>query len=176
DFKNDLEATDLHLLAVLQHSLGDREALETYRRALEKYKEGTRNEALVALCHADRAYCKLNLLGDPRGAGYDCGTARKVFGETAPPPFEVFVLCREADARLQMGAWGLADDRLSVAVHVAKKWDSEHALVAHALGRRGWASIEQWRFRQALQEFDSAAAILDKKRDPEARLARLDVR
>jgi hypothetical protein len=74
-----------------------------------------------------------------------------------------------------MGAWGVADDRLSVAVHVARKWDSEHALVAHALGRRGWASIEQWRFRQALQEFDSAAAILDKKRDPEARLARLDV-
>jgi uncharacterized caspase-like protein len=175
DLKSSLEAPDLHLLAVLQHSLGDREALESYRRALEKYKEGTHNEALVALCHADRAYCKLNLLGDPRGAAYDFQTGRKVMGAAAPPPFEVFVLCREADARLQMGAWGLADDRLSVAVHAAKKWDSEHALVAHALGRRGWASVEQWRFCQALGEFDSAAEILKKKSDPEARLALLDV-
>jgi hypothetical protein len=177
-----LEAADIHLLAVLHHSLGDKEAARTYHRALRQYEQEqktpakAKNEALQALCCADLGYYELNVAGDCARAAENFGKARLVLGELAPPPFQVFVLCREADAWQQRGDWTAANDRLTVALHIAQKRDPQHALTAHAWSRRGWAWLDQWHLEQAKEAFVAADRVLASKRDPEARIARLDIR
>lgn len=177
--QQDLEATDFHLLAVLQHSLGLEDADKTYVKALEKYQEERQNlfdadpqrkaarqrdnQALEALCYADYGYYKFDVLNECERAAELYHESRGLCGpQESPPPFQIFVLCREADAWQRLGRWGMSKDRLDQALHIARQIDPElkSSLTAHTLNRRGWACMEQWKFGQAEKEFETSNQIL----------------
>ena len=158
--KEMLEATDLHFMAVLQHRLGKQNAEDTYTQALAKYKaEGGQvgaakqsdYRALEALCLADYGYYKFSELNECKEAAEIFAEAGARFGPLeAPPPFQVFILCREADALQRLGRWGLALTRLDQAIFVDRiDPDQRRSLSAHTMSRRGWAFMEQWKFKSA---------------------------
>jgi hypothetical protein len=178
-----LEATDVHLMAVLQHSLGKPDAERSYELALDKYRAGRAEQkgvarqgdykALEALCLADYGYYKFSELNE-------CSEAAKIFAEAgssfepleAPPPFQIFLLCREADALQRLGRWGLALKRLEQARFYADRIDPDQksSLTAHAMSRLGWAFMEQWKFKKAIAEFNRSEDILRNllREDPNA--------
>jgi hypothetical protein len=75
----------------------------------------------------------------------------------------------------------MSKDRLDLAIHVAKEMDPEEtsSLTAHVLSRRGWALMEQWKFKDAVKDFKNSNAILGpflKAGDPNALLLEFDNR
>ena len=180
--KEMLEATDLHFMAVLQHRLGKQNAEDTYTQALAKYKaEGGQvgaakqsdYRALEALCLADYGYYKFSELNECKEAAEIFAEAGARFGPLeAPPPFQVFILCREADALQRLGRWGLALTRLDQARFCVDRIDPDQrrSLSAHTMSRRGWAFMEQWKFKSAETEFRKSKDILQNliKDDPNA--------
>ncbi|MGE0605738.1 MAG: caspase domain-containing protein [Pirellulales bacterium] len=161
-----LEATDLHLLAVAQNSLGEEQAGETYRMALNAYRgdDGSqrtlREDALMALCHADLGYFLLNNKADCLGAAREYQAALSPFGASAPGAFRVYVLACEADAWQRLNRWGEANRKLLTALDVANNFDAEHGLTAFVWRRRAWAFMEQWRIAEAATAFEKANDIL----------------
>ena len=157
--KEQLEPTDLHFLAVLQHALGQEEANSTYRMALLAYvAEGDTYNALRALCLADYAFFLMK--GSPKAAAERFRQADSVFGIQAPASFRIYILCQEASAWLRLKNWGEANSRLLIARDLATNFDAMHALTAEVHRRRAWAQMIQWRVNEAAESFQKSNEIL----------------
>lgn len=183
DHQSKLQATDVHLLAILLHHLGLQvEAEHAYEAALRAYEDEREvakkggNRALQALCHADFGYFELLVRVNGLNAAKHFRKAWALFGTVAPPPFQVFLLCQEADAWQRLGQWGEADKRLKMAVNIVQGMGTESSLKAHVFSRQGWAYMERWEFLKATAAFEESDQILapstgEEHPDPSAMLA-----
>lgn len=154
-----LQASDWHFLAVIEHRMG-RPCREAYNNALRAYAqqaERGQDAALRLLCLAD--------LGEFHVQDNDYEQAALAFQRAleqrvlCPIPFQVFVICREADAWQQLGRWGEADAKLEQALRLAMplaEQQKDSPLTAFAFTRRSWAYMEQWKFHDAARAFESA--------------------
>lgn len=170
-----LSASDVHLLAVVQHALGNEvEAERAYQTAIERYgsaENGDRSSGrlMEALCRADYGEFLLEEMAKPKDAALQFRKADEevvTLASRSPPPaaavFRVFILCREADAWLQQNRWAEANNRLLAALDFAKEFASEHYLTAHVHRRRAWAQLIQWDIADAEASFRRANDILAK--------------
>lgn len=164
-----LEVADKHYLAVLYHKLGQaNKAEETYKEAEALYQElrPKRPELrpLEALCKADFGYFYLNVKEDYGKAARNFSEARRMFAMHSPAPFQIFTLCREADAHRRAGDWGLSDERMTKALNILRWYDKSETfhLSAATWKQHAWAFMEQWRFREAKDSFERAALILNR--------------
>ena len=177
--KGEAEACDNHFLAILKHWLGATDAWDVYRKTLDQYdQQRVRTERpshLHALCWADLGEHEMACDNVARAA-HCFRQARNLFQTRTPPPFQVFLLSREADAWVKQGRWAEADFKLNAALKLAEQQPVE-SLKVFALSRRGWACMEQWKTRQAEEMFRQCEEVLAKadKTDPDARVLHLDV-
>src|SRR5207249_1764207 len=155
-----VQAEDLHLLAVVRHKLQEGDPEKCYEEALERYDtqvrgEGpTPNEAMHALCRVDYGQYLLDVKGKPEEAARQFQTARSVFGDRAPPPFRVYCYCREAEAWQRLGRWKLAEKQVQSAVEVSQSQVAfKHPLTAHAIKTKAWIHLEQWEIGKADDAF-----------------------
>ena len=172
-----LEASDLHLLAVIEHRLGG-QAREVYDKALAAYDAGLKSgrkqdAALRLLCLAD--------LGQFEFQENDCEQAALQFQRAlekrvlCPVPFQIYVLCCEANAWRQLGRWGEADTKLDQALRLATPLAEnrqESPLTAYVYIRRAWSCMDQWKFREAAEAFARADDHLPRDEDREAAIIR----
>ncbi|MFO0869949.1 MAG: caspase family protein [Pirellulales bacterium] len=162
-----LEAADLHLLAVVEHRLGH-SARDAYRNAVQAYDQGLKkgrrqDAALQMLCFADLGQFEFQENDYEQAAvEYRRALEQRVL---CPVPFQIFVLCSEADAWQQLGRWGEANAKLDQALQLAfplSERTPESPLTAFVYTRRAWAAMEQWKFHDAAREFLEARACLPK--------------
>ncbi len=185
--REQLQASDLHLLAVCKHYLQRKtresdqvEAVEAaYSEALGRFDITQPNEmTLKALCHADYGLFLGSVKRDYPNAAAQYRHALSLFGSdltsetptgatkdhavmnSAPAAFRVFVLCSEASAWQQQSRWGKANDLLVQALHVAKGFDEDHELMVFVLNQYAWAQMVQWRIDEAAKHFERANQIL----------------
>ncbi|MDM4019335.1 caspase family protein [Roseiconus lacunae] len=167
-----LAAVDHHLLAIVQHAVGNDEAGESYKAALLKYKadfeQNTRpsDQVLIGLCSADYGEWLLeaNQAKESASAFRNADeTIRRFTGDDrqqAAAVFRIFILCREADAWLRINRWKDANDRLLEARDLATNYAAKDFLMAHVHRRRAWAEIIQWRINEAACSFMKSNEIL----------------
>jgi tetratricopeptide (TPR) repeat protein len=185
--KEELLASDLHLLAVCKHYLQRKtresdqvEAVDVaYNEALERFDVTQPNElTLKALCHADYGLFLSSVKRDYPNAAAQYHNALSLFGSdltsetptgttkdravlnSAPAAFRAFVLCSEASAWQQQSRWGKANDLLRQALLVAKGFDQDHELMVFVLNQYAWAQMVQWRIDEAAKHFERANQIL----------------
>lgn len=175
----DLQSTDLHLLALIEHRLAGK-ARDTYNKAILSYdrelQSGEKDEskALRLLCYADLGQFEFQQNDyDQAAITYQRALEQRVL---CPVPFQVYVLASEANAWQQLGCWGEADVKLDQAIRLALTLakdakDSGSPLTAFAYHRRAWAYMEQWKFSKAAEAFNLANAYLGEN-DREADIVR----
>lgn len=174
--KGGANPADLHYLAVLcQKKKRFKLAARLYREAAARYEGGTE---LKALCLMDHGVLELNHLrtDDHAEAVRLFRQARKEFYDkkkTPPAPFEMFVLCREADAYRQQGNLAACRERFREAFRLADQWDRDrhHLLTAAAVKHRAWGHMEMWNLDPAAKDFEAVREILrhpDNAARPEA--------
>lgn len=172
-----LEAADLHLLALIEHRLGGK-AREAYDAAVSAYDAGLKSgrkqdAALRLLCLADRGQFEFQENDYERAAlEYRHALEPRVL---CPVPFQIYVLCSEANALQQLGRWGEADAKLDQVLRLAVPLageKTESPLTAYAYTRRAWAYMEQWKFREAAEAFAQAENYLPPGPDREAAIVR----
>jgi len=174
-----LEATDLHLLAVIEHRLGQK-ARESYNKAIRAYADGSKSgrkqdAVLRLLCLADLGYYEfLEKEYEQAALIYQQAIEERVL---CPIPFQIFVLCSEADAWQRLGRWGEADYKLDQALNLSNQSYDEskrekNPLTAYAYTRRAWAYMEQWKFFEAAKAFENANEHLYLDEDPKAEIIR----
>jgi hypothetical protein len=182
----DLEAHDLHLLAVLRHALardlkGKQAAIAAYEDALQTYQAGhspaaaasLKNVALLAICKADYAWFLAQAMSDYSQASKRYREADSIFGNEAPPPFRISILCRSAEAKLAQNRFLEADELLAEAKRVADGFTKDHPLNANVHRTTAWARMIQWRIKDAQTEFELSKGILAKVLRQEAQAGRL---
>ncbi|AGA27965.1 caspase family protein [Singulisphaera acidiphila] len=165
--RDEVEAVDLHYLAVLQHKLGDHaEAQTNYIQALQRYEAEEKISLLVrplrALCLLDLGMLELTVLNDYAEAFRRFTEAESMFGLGSPAPFKVYCLSKQADSLRRDGITGPAERRMDDAIQLTEAFDpkSEHPLTASAWKYYAWACMEQWKFPQAAEKFTRAGEIL----------------
>jgi tetratricopeptide (TPR) repeat protein len=167
------DPTDLHYLAVLYHKQKKfTEAKECYEAAQKRYealcKAGADSyRSMWALCLLDHGVLEYNHLrtNQFQAAVGLFRDARLLFKDRSPPkPFEMFALCREADAQRKQGRFGMCNLRFEDALEVAREWDPErtHLLTAAAHKHRAWSYMETWDIQPAMEQFRRAQSILEK--------------
>lgn len=165
----DMQAVDVHYLAVLLHATGAarQEVVRRYDVALKLYQEeverSPRYKPLLALCLADRAWYALNIEKDYEQASHLFTQARSIYGGITPRPFQIYALCNDADCLARLGRRGAARDRLNEADRVLKDLDpgGVYPLSAAYLSRRGWMKMNWCEFKSATEDFDSSTRILE---------------
>jgi hypothetical protein len=178
DRKQALDPEDLHFLAVLYHAANRPEAKRAYQEALEAYKgmsEKARKGAnapassfidmLWGLCHVDQGYFELTARDNPHAALLQFRQGRKKISDhlqgRVPPPFNIFVLCQEADAWHRLGMPGKAEHCLKMAHNLCNSYvPRQHPLRAYVLRQKAWAFMEQWKVADAENEFLASTAAL----------------
>jgi hypothetical protein len=172
-----LAASDIHLLAALEHRLGEA-AEQTYTRALNHYdlaiKNGHKhNNELRLLCLADLGQYKIQSSDYEQAAmAYQRALEHRVL---RPVPFQIYALCCEANAWQQLGRWGEADFKLNQALDLALPLADPtrgSPLTAYVYTRRAWCCMEQWRFQEAEYAFAKAESHLPKESDCETEIIR----
>lgn len=177
DLSTDAETlgpSDLHLLAITNHALGNNEeAQQAYRDALKKYGQAfetgkrSSDQILSALCHADYGEFLLMELDESKDAASQFRAADETIRrlaterkQQAEAIFRIFILCREADAWLRVNRWSDANERLLAARDLAMNFAARDYLMAHVHRRRAWAHIIQWRIDDAACSFTASNDIL----------------
>ncbi len=144
---------------------------------------------LKALCHADLGELLLDKSEAPEEAAEQFQVAQRTMQLIAGPVethsvaepssedeteaaradsrdrtgiFQIYALCREADAWLSINHWEKADRCLLRALDNARSLAPEHYLTAHVHRRRAWAEIIQWRIREAESSFVQSNLIVAK--------------
>lgn len=168
-----LEAVDLHFLAVLQQGLGktqtaqERDFIKSlYSKALRLYRDEhvLRNKPLLTLCHTDYAWYLSEVCEDPAMALSELRKAGGQFENGGlPKPVKVFLLCREGDLLLQRGMWGAAAARWQEAYEIvnASQGELPTPLVAWAMSKQAWGSLDQWKVEPASKRFEEANGMLE---------------
>ncbi|TWT51439.1 Caspase domain protein [Rubripirellula amarantea] len=181
-----LEATDLHLLAVVRHSTGRTEAFDSYETAINRYQvptqgdntSGKLNKALEALCHADFGDCLSGLGTEPNDTIEQFKLAISTLDQTPPDAFHVYCLCRLSSTYLQDNRWEDARNHLSTAKDVVTDFDSESYLAAFVHRSDAWSKMIQWEIQEAESSFRESNAVLlpliVENASPEARKAEQD--
>lgn len=163
-----LQATDLHLLAVVQHAIGKAEAIESYESALRAYtatsesnvNAGKVSQALTSLCYADYGDC-LDALGSESSTVIEqFNRALTSVGLNPPEAFHVYCLCRQASAYLKDNRWEDAKSRLQRAVEVVNKFNSDSHLAAFVHRNDAWSKMIQWNVAEAEESFELSNSIL----------------
>jgi tetratricopeptide (TPR) repeat protein len=164
-------AMDLHYLAVLRHSSGDKgyqeRAKANYDKAIELYEaaaqHSTKYKALLALCLADRGWYSTNFEREHEQACQFFAKARSVYGTLTPQPFQVYVLCREAEALSKLGRRKAAEKRLKDAFAAAGEIDSNRVfpLTASLHHARAWLEMNWCEFHDAIRDFNASTKILE---------------
>lgn len=174
-----MQATDYHLTAVIQHALGKAEEADlAYTRTIELYQDSIESEErpllhiLLALCHADRGELRHGELRNAELAAHSFQEAQRIIQSIAGSGaegrgrqdsavmFRIYALCREADAYLTINHWSKANDRLDLALNLARDFAPNHYLTAHVHRRRAWSEIIQWRIGEAERAFRRSNEIL----------------
>ena len=172
-----LEASDIHLRAVIEHRLGT-SASEVYDKALAAYDAGLKSgrkqdAALRLLCLADMGqFESQNSDYEQAALRYQQALEKRVL---CPVPFQIYVLCSEADAWRKLGRWGEADAKLDQVLRLAiplATEKQESPLTAYAYTRRAWGYMDQWKFREAAEAFARADDHLPRDEDREAAIIR----
>ncbi|WP_437203437.1 caspase family protein [Planctomicrobium sp. SH664] len=164
----EMDAVDLHFLAVLLHSMRQDvdEAIDCYRRALTAYEDDIQRnphyKALKAMCLADLGWFYADVQRDFDAASRHFSEARSIYGPMTPQPFMVFVLCRDAESLLHLGREGVAVQRLNDALECVREVDPHEAfpLSAAFYHRRAWLRMQACRFREAAEDFHHSNHIL----------------
>lgn len=191
----DLKAVDFHLLAVVKHSLGKPDAETFYKQALEKYEGKDKSEShrsssndsddkkdvvnysekiLNAICLVDYGELLQGPLNKNKLAADQYRSARKEISlleatgdqQDYTMFFEVFCLCREADAWLNINRWKQANELLDKAKLIAdgdeknKSPVAGHFLAAHVYRRDAWSKMIQWHIKEAICSFNISNQIL----------------
>ena len=121
---------------------------------------------LLALCRAHYGLYLLNQTNRFDPAAQMMAAARKEFGAETPVPFQIFTLCREADALRYAKKWRLSDDRFGKALRlttIAKVGPGEaHPLTAAAWKHFAWSCREECRIKDARAAFERSARILSR--------------
>ncbi len=162
-------AEGYHLVALMEHRLNRREAQESYQNAIKQY-ESALEEAegadpafggLYALCLSDLGHFYLDW-SDGRNAAKYFRHAREQMAEYPPRDVLLFrILCKVQEAaarrlwaRSQRG-WNAIEQLMNDALVLAERYlDDRHPLFAHLHERRAWMLMDQWRVREALEEFE----------------------
>ncbi|EMI44938.1 caspase family protein [Rhodopirellula sp. SWK7] len=178
-----LEASDLHLLAVVQHAIGRQEAITTYESAIVRYAVPRRDAendsrlsmALKALCHADFGDCLAKLGSEPTDSIEQFNQALGAFRQNPPPAFRVYCLCRLASAYLSDNRWDDAKFCLETAKEAVEDFDSKSYLAAFVHKSDAWSKMIQWDVAQAVEAFQQSNEVLlpliVENASPEARKA-----
>lgn len=177
-----LEATDLHLLAVVQHAIGKKVAFDSYEDAIARYQmpsqgadSGKRlSDALEALCHADYGDC-LSTIGGKQSETIDQFNLALTTSSQTPDAFRVYCLCRLSSTYLQDNRWEDARTRLDTAKQVVNDFDSKSYLAAFVHRSDAWFKMIQWNVNDAEKSFLASNQVLlpliISQADPEARKA-----
>ena len=163
-----LEATDLHLLAVVRHSIGRKEAVDSYEAAINGYRVPVQgdnatsklNEALEALCHADFGDCLARLGAEPSDTIEQFKLAISTLDQTPPDAFHVYCLCRLSSSYLKDNRWEDARIHLSTAKDVVRDFDSESYLAAFVHRSDAWSKMIQWEIEAAENSFRESNQVL----------------
>ena len=163
-----LEATDLHLLAVVRHSIGRKEAIDSYESAINGYQvpiQGDNatsklNEALQALCHADFGDCLSRLGAEPNDTIEQFKLAISTLDQTPPDAFHVYCLCRLSSTYLKDNRWEDARIHLATAKDVVSNFDSESYLAAFVHRSDAWSKMIQWEIESAENSFRESNKVL----------------
>lgn len=164
-------AMDLHYLAVLrQASRGAylERARTNYDDALSLYKEAAEHsqqyKPLLALCKADRGWYSMNIDRNYEEAFQSFAEARSIYGSLTPKPFQIYVLCREAEALSKLGRVRAAKQRLEEAQAAAKEVDPAQAfpLTASLYRAKAWLEMNWCEFPAAIGDFAASTSILSK--------------
>lgn len=160
-----IKALDLHYLAVLYHKRKRSTEAETcYLHALAAYLKVPDVKPLLALCFTDYGILCLNNLANFQEAMKQFRFARSAAGVKAPVPFEVFTLCREADAARRLGMFEMSDSRMTTARDRMIGIDpaNEHPITGAVLKYDGYACMEQCRFDEARERFEASKRVFEK--------------
>ena len=172
--RQSLNAADVHLLALAQHALhrGEQACL-SYERALKLYAEdasGDRSSRriLEALCRADYGELLLLDLRDSIRSADQFHKADELLSslgaeikqQHAVGVFRVYILCKEAQARLEQNRWTEANRLLKLAVSYADFPGSTSYMMAHVQRQIAWARMIQWDVQEASRYFARSNAIL----------------
>lgn len=165
-------AADMHLLAIVNHALGNREeAQECYQVAIDQYEtlfresEDPTYQIPASLCRADYGELLLGEMGKSQEAAKqfhaaDTGIRTLASNQDAGAVFRLSVLCREADAYLAVNRWPEANRLLDDARDLADSFAADSYFSAHVHRRRAWAQIIQWQMRDAKRSFEKSNQIL----------------
>ena len=170
--KEDVErALDLHYLAVLKQASREKTKVEQakahYDDALRLYKEAAEHsqqyKPLLALCKADRGWYDFSTR-DYEGACQNYAEARSVYGSLTPKPFQVYVLCREAEALSKLGRTRAAKRRIEEAQAASDEVDPNGAfpLTAALFNSKAWLEMNWCEFPEAIADFNTSTKILKK--------------
>jgi tetratricopeptide (TPR) repeat protein len=114
---------------------------------------------LLALCLADWAHYEMSRFNFEEARAL-LVQARAIFPpEQRPRQFEVYLLCREAEALRYLGNRDGAAKRLQVAEGVARRLEKGGVLTAFALEHAAWHHLDCWQAEQARQRFEEACKI-----------------
>jgi hypothetical protein len=175
-----LEATDLHLLAVVQHAIGKKVSFDSYEDAIARYQMPSQggdpskriSEALESLCHADYGD-SLSTIGGKQSEIINQFNLALTTSRQTPDAFRVYCLCRLAKTYLRDNRWEDARIRLNTAKQVVNDFDSRSYLAAFVHNSDAWFKMIQWNVSDAEKAFlDSNQVLLPliiDKADPEAR-------
>jgi serine/threonine protein kinase/tetratricopeptide (TPR) repeat protein len=166
--KVDATAADLHLLAVINHKLGQWDAArQDYNRAITAYETSAQRAAgLYALCLADFGRMQFDA-ADPVAAVGLYRRAREAAGASNSPFFLVDVGCNESNAQRRLGNWKDAETCLAAALSIAQeKIGKDHPLAAHVHERFAWFYLDSWSAGKAIERFGQAR----QQREASARL------
>jgi hypothetical protein len=179
-----LESADLHFLAVLEHRVGAKRerCLDAYSKALAQYSRRARQERdalLESLCHADFGEWRLQDSDfEPAAVEFQLALTKRFL---CPIPFQVYVLCREAEAWQQLGRPGEANARIEQAINLSLPSPGQPltSLTAFAWTRRAQLNIEQWNFSEAVGALNHASETLGATTiapsDQEARMMKFQI-
>lgn len=165
-------AADMHLLAIVNHALGDYDqAQECYQLAIKQYEKLFRDsedpayQIPASLCRADYGELLLKEMEKSQEAAKqfraaDTGIRTLASNQDAGAVFRLSVLCREADAYLGVNRWPEANRLLMDARELADSFAPNSYFSAHVYRRTAWAQIIQWQMRDAKLSFQKSNQIL----------------
>jgi len=165
---------DPHLLAVVQHRLGQQDASASYEEAIARYESqinqlGERSSLVVrglyAVCLADFGmlqFAKDEFAQAEKHFRYARDQARHLGSHAVP--FEIFCLTQEVLAGRKLGTkWDKLQHAMTEAFQLAEgHLDPAHPLRAYLHERRAWLLMDQWQVSEARREFQRAIQLREK--------------
>lgn len=174
-----LEPEDIHLLAVVQHSLNKKEeAAINYDLALSSYRDYQKKDdeqqnlplhMLAALCRADHGEFLSIVMSAPKAAAHEFAGARldiqKLFNnhfinKDTSAFFRIYTFIREADEYLLLNQWSNAEELFKLAEEESEAFAKGHDLHAHVYRRWAWAHMMRWKIHAAEGSFEKSNKII----------------